>query len=106
MSDPEPKKDAVAEEEVVLAAVDSSDSAGQDDDKKRAVLTHQADEYPMRYISFMLFGKELNLNPLTSFFGFAFLWALSIWCMVIPDRKYQVVSSLACLVWLTPRNSR
>ena len=86
MSDPAPPKKEEGAEEVVLAAVDSSSSAGkEEDEKKRAVLTHQADDYPMRYISFYLFGKEVNLNPMTTFIGFAFLWALSIWCIVIPE---------------------
>lgn len=86
MSDSAPPKKEEGAEEVVLAAVDSASS--QEDEKKRAVLTHQADDYPMRYISFYLFGKEVNLNPLTTFIGFAFLWALSIWCMVIPDGMF------------------
>lgn len=92
-SDPKASVEATTTtgEEVVVAAVeevDTSDSAVDENVKKqRDALTHQPDEYPMRYLSFQLFGSEVNLNPFTSFFGFSFLWALSIWCMVVPDRK-------------------
>ena len=107
MSDPEVKethkKKEEDDEEVVLGVEpDSSDSAVHEDNKKRDVLTHQADDKPMRFISFDLFGSEVNLNPFTSFFGFAFLWALSIWCMVVPERKYKhCVQFHVCLLVLT-----
>ena len=76
---------AVDDEEVVVAAAEEEDSSDDDKTKQRDVLTHQADDYPMRSWSINLMGSEMYLNPFTSFFGFAFLWALSIWCMVVPD---------------------
>lgn len=58
------------------------------DVKKTGSLHHVADKYPMRFsmIRIPWSGTELYLNSFTSFFGFAFLWGLSIWCMVQPTK--------------------
>lgn len=72
------------DEEGVVVSIE--DNSSEEDAKKRDVLTHEADDKPMREWSFMLFGKEVYINPFTSLFGFAFLWALSIWCMIVPTQ--------------------
>ena len=80
------KKDTPSEEEVVVAVPEEESSDSDVADKKKDALSHTPDVYPMRYISFNIFGSELSLNPFTSFFGFAFLWGLSIWCMAAPSQ--------------------
>lgn len=51
-------------------------------------------KYPMRFSVIRLpYGNEAYLNAFTCFFGFAFLWGLSIWCMVDPDGSYEKLSS-------------
>jgi hypothetical protein len=77
------------EEDVVVGVEDSSEE-DENNKKKRDVLSHEADEYPMRQFSFPLMGSEVYLNPFTSIFGFFFLWAISIWCMVEPDKSSEV----------------
>lgn len=74
------------EEEVVADAVVPEDSSSDEATGKKVPLAHQAEKFPMRFVSFNLFGSELSLNPFTSFFGFAFLWGLSVWCMAVPTQ--------------------
>lgn len=68
----------------------NDDTSSDEDLKKtgkgeRQVLSHQADDYPMRVLSIPLMGNVVYLNPCTTVFGFAFLWGFSIWCMADPD---------------------
>lgn len=65
---------------------DKESSEDVTETKKANILSHQADDYPMRAISIPFFGSEINLNGATSLFGFSILWALSIWCMVTPNK--------------------
>lgn len=60
---------------------------------ERAVLSHRADYYPMRFVSIPFCGKEIYLNPFTAFFGFAVLWGLAIWCMVDPDGALETLTA-------------
>jgi len=61
-------------------------------EKKANILSHQADDYPMRATSIPFFGSEINLNAVTSLFGFTILWALSIWCMAAPNKANNTLA--------------
>jgi len=72
--------------------VDGSDPSSDDLKKTGKTLREDNnDEYPMRYLTIPvpscgpLGGGEINLNPFTSFFGFAILWGFAIYCMASPD---------------------
>lgn len=84
----EPPK--VEQDDPVVVAEEEEEDSSDEMGKKREALTHQADDYPMRYWSIMLMGTEMNLNPFTSLFGFAFLWGLSVWCMAVPSQANDV----------------
>ena len=80
-------KNEDAGEEVIVAVPEEGSSSDSDAVvAKKDALSHEPDVYPMRTFSFMIFGSELSINPFTSFFGFAFLWGLSLWCMVSPEQ--------------------
>lgn len=62
--------------------------------KEETIEDQHAQMYPMRFTTIPLpGGNEAYLNAVTSFFGFAFLWGLSIWCMVDPAGSYEKLTS-------------
>ena len=67
----------------------ATDVAWEDDKQEQAQPKQEVletIETPMRKLSFPLVGgKPFLINPITTIFGIAVLWSLSIWCMTDPD---------------------
>ncbi|KAG7351478.1 choline/carnitine/betaine transporter [Nitzschia inconspicua] len=77
--------------------VDNDSSSEEPDFKKEeaAAMEWEGDhnDFPMR--TFQINNENgypiFLLNPVVSFIGMAILWGLSIWCMVAPDKSYEIL---------------
>ncbi|KAG7354598.1 BCCT family transporter-domain containing protein [Nitzschia inconspicua] len=76
--------------------VDNDSSSEEPDFKKEAAAMEwegDHNDFPMR--TFQINNEDgypiFLLNPVVSFIGIAVLWGLSIWCMVAPEKSYEIL---------------